>query len=127
MTKGRISKAVIAAIAIVSLVPATSLAKTLDSTKLKAKPGNYKTKISAVSKGEKIYVTIEVKKKGKYRELDRDKASSVAVGDGQVAIDADQDGESYSKNGGEGLLSVGDDFNEYFNWNAKRGRINFYD
>ena len=102
-------------------------AANLDDVKLKAEPGGIPTKIAAVAnkKGE-IFVTIATKKGGKkFEQRDKD-AAEVNVRDGRVSLEAGQEGESYSRNGGEGLLSVGDDYAEYFRWNAKRGNIGFY-
>lgn len=101
--------------------------KTLDVVKLKAEPANIKTKIAAVAKKNgSVYVAISTKKgRGGYKQRDK-AAAGVNASAGRVSIEAGQEGESYSKNGGEGLLSVGEDYNEYFGWNAKRGNIRFY-
>lgn len=114
--------------ACVALVGAgAATAAQLDSVTLKAKPSGKKTKIAAVSNSkDEILITISTKKGGKWKVRDRDKAKGVKVGDGKVTITATQAGESGSKNGGEGLLSVGEDFATYFGWNAKQGRIYFY-
>lgn len=102
-------------------------AKTLDSVTLRAKPADIRTKIAAVSNSKgKIFIAISTKKDGKFTVRDRDRAEGVKVGDGKVSIEAGQEGASYEKNGGEGLLSVGDKFAEYFRWNAKQKRIYFY-
>ena len=104
---------------------ATAGAAQLDSVTLKAQPSGKKTKLAAVSNADKeIYITISTRKDGKWKVRDRDKAKGVKAGDGKVTIEGDQGADF--KNGGEGLLTVGDKFAEYFQWNAKQGRIFFY-
>ena len=108
--------------------PASTAQKELDSVKLKAKPDGIPAKIAAVSKGRRVFITLSVKKKGSYEEVARDTATGVAPDEGPFSIEATQAGGSFEKNGGEGLFSAnGAGFAEYFNWNAKRGKISFYD
>lgn len=117
----------VASVAVLAAPVAVGRERELDVAKLKAKPAGIPTKIAAVGgKRGRLYVTLSTKKHGKYEERARDTATGARVGDGEVAIEATQAGESSEKNGGEGLLSVGSDYNQYFHWNAKRGKISFY-
>ncbi len=108
--------------------PASTAQKELDSVKLKAKPDGIPAKIAAVSKGKRVFITLSVKKRGSYEEVARDTATGVSPSEGPFSIEATQAGGSFRKNGGEGLFSAdGAGFAEYFSWNAKRGKISFYD
>lgn len=128
MGSGRIARVAAAGIiAAVAFGGTASGAGGLDATKLTVRPDGAKAKISAVkAKRGAIDIVLAVKKGDRYRTLDTDRAPGVKAGDGRVRIEANQDGESYEKNGGEGLLSVGDEFSKYFGWNVHKEKIHFY-
>lgn len=113
--------------AAVVVAPGLAAQKELDSVKLRAKPAGIATKIAAVSQRKRVFITLSVKEDGRYEEVARDTATGVQPNEGPFQIEAGQAGESFEKNGGEGLFTAtGAGFAEYFQWNAKREKISFY-
>ncbi len=90
-------------------------------------PSGTKARLSAVPEGAYgVAVTLSVQRDGEYVEIARDTAPK-AVLDGPVDLTADQEGEAYVPDGGQGLFAIGEDYATYYGWNIRDETVEFFD
>lgn len=101
----------------------------LASDSIRTKPSGKKTVFKAFSAGDSVRVDMFVKKDGDLVLLKsrQPPQNFDPAGGDEVRIEVGQEGEGYTKNGGQGLLSSSKDA-IYFGWDIdKKGLLDFFE
>jgi hypothetical protein len=104
----------------------TDVVEDLDT--LTVRPSGTKASLAVVTDpDDKVAVVLYVKDEasGDNIEVARAVAPGAAPGPG-TTIEADQRGKAYERDGGQGLLVIGEDYARYFGWNIDSEIVEFY-
>lgn len=112
--------------------PAAPEIEALTSARLAVEPSGTDATFDVVEEpGGEIVVIMSEEAGGTMSEVarvaaPRARASSAHKDSGAIQLEVGQEGRSYSPNGGEGLLTIGDDYAQYFGWSLRTRSIEFY-
>jgi hypothetical protein len=101
----------------------------LESKTITVKPSGKKARFQLRLVGERVYLSMSVRRNGAFKQLDRVRLSHrYTDGSSDARLG---DFVQYSRNGGQALVSwrgatAAGDYDEYFGWNIKTGDIELY-
>lgn len=104
----------------------------LKSKTIKVKPSGKKALFQLRLVGDRVYLSMSVRKDGAFKRLDRVRLSHRFTDTSSGAhLEVTQEGATYERNGGQGLVSWqgatdAGDYAEYFGWNIKTGDIELF-